>query len=338
MFDTSVNPQDDVPYREMVYFPLKIDALIISVLLSATTTAAVVLLSLIFKLYKRPLALMVLAISIAHVIFHFSKLSVLVFRPHSDLHCRFLSIFIIFGIESAAIWGALFAHAFYIITKYQSTHEIQRMMKYYLLFAVLLPIVNGVLSFFTGHIVYSEAQQTCVHRLYLNHFDFSSNIYVAIPIWISCLSSIIWYRMAIKNISGLQNSQTGSELYILMIYPGILLFCWCPNVVIQTLTQFGLPPSNTVAIISVFIVNMQGFFDALGYGRSVREALSASFNNGCKRNFPNEEQTYIEPQTLEEKRVSSMSAGNYSLLSVQNELDINRNQSTVDEKHCGLRI
>lgn len=323
MFSASVNVQAGDPYYELVWFPCQISPLI-SILISGIATITVVFLSVIFKLYKRPLSLMVLAISIAHVLFYFSKLSVLVFQPQSDLHCRILSILCVFGINSAVIWGALFAHAFYITLKYQNINEVSRMMKYYLIGAVLLPIFSGILSFLTNHLFYSPTEGTCVHRIYPNRFDVSDNICVLFPVWVACIASIIWYKMAINKISELQWTQTGSELYLLMIYPGILVFCWAPTLVTQTAMQFGATPSQTLNNILIFITNMQGLFDALVYGRSVREELRDSFKKLFGKQTPQEEQLFIEPHILEEK--SDRSSGAYLTMSIRSEGSRNLNR------------
>lgn len=134
----------------MVYFPPTIDALIL-VLLSGIATGIIVLLSLNFTLYKQPLSLMVLAINLAHIFFYYSKLSVLFYQPRNELHCKVLGILHVFGLEPAAFWGALFAHAFYTILKQPADLEarVASMIKYYFIFAVLYPLIAGTVSFFT---------------------------------------------------------------------------------------------------------------------------------------------------------------------------------------------
>ena len=321
MFDPSLSVQGDAPYQEMIYFPLKISSLF-TVLISAIATGIVVLLSLIFRLYKKPFSAMVLAINIAHVLFYYSKLSVLVFPPQSDLHCKILSIINVFGLESAAIWGALFAHAFYIIIKHQGTSEITRMMKYYVPIAVLVPLINGVVSFLSDYLVFSDKEATCVHRIYFGHIDVKQIFFGSIPVWSACVASLILYKLAINKIAQLQNAEAGTELYILLIYPGIFLLCWGPILIVQATVQFGATPSETLIKVLIALTNLQGFFDALVYGRSIREALNESITRCLGKNIKKEGHTFIEPSVISERNLRELSAGNYSLLSARNDLVI----------------
>lgn len=323
MVDLSLTHRTEEEFRDMVYFPRSID-LLISVFLSAIATGVVVLLSLIFKLYKKPLSRMVLAINVAHVFFYYSKLSVLVFPPQTTFHCRILAITVVFGMESAAIWGALFAHSFYITLKYQSTLEILRMMKFYVLLAVVVPLISGIVSFSTNFFIYAEKEGTCVHRVYSDRIDIQYDVFVITPIWLACVVGIIWYKMAINKIARLQESQVGAEVYVLLIYPGILLFCWSPLMTTQTAMGFGATPGRMLVEVCIFLANMQGFCDALVYGRSVREALRDSINGWLGRTVSKEEQTFIEPQCVPEKLEKELANGNYSLLSAQSDLVISR--------------
>ena len=291
----------------MNYFPVGLGSLI-PVLLSAITISIVILLSLYLKLYKRSLSLMVLAINIAHVFFYYTKLSVLVFQPSSDFHCRILSITVNFGLESAAFWGAMFAHGFYITLKHQSTNQLPYMMKYYLLFAVLAPLINGFSCFFAHFLIYSETERTCVHHIYSDRIDVPFLIFANIPVGTACLASIILYKMSINQIAMLQETKAGAELYVLMIYPGILIFCWGPTLVLQTLMQFGVVPHPTLVNTFVLLSNLQGFFDAVVYGKNIRDALRGKGDN------------LAEPQTIIEQSHRSITAGDYSLLSVRNEI------------------
>lgn len=307
MIDPALHLQGGGDYHDMIYFPVKINAMI-SMFLSGFATAIIVSISLIFKLYKRPLARMVLVINMAHVLFYFSKISVLLFPPRSELHCRILSIIVVFGIESAVFWGALFAHLFYVIIKSQSMDEVPLMMKYYVLVAVILPFVSGILSSFTKFLIYSESLETCVHRVYADHFDLSYDLHVLIPVWLACILSTVWYKKAISKISDLQWNSDRNELYVLLIYPGVLMFCWGLHLVLQTIIQMGTSPSQTLIDISISLVNLQGFFDALVYGRSVKEALKDRARSHYGRKISQEE------EIVEVKSNREMSAGSYSYL------------------------
>lgn len=279
-------------YHEMVYFPLTFSALI-SPLLSALATTTVVLISLICKFYKRPLSFMVLAINTAHVLFCFSKLSVLVFQPRSSFHCSIIGIINVFGLESAALWGALFAHAFYITLKYQCIDKIPSIMKYYLIIAVLFPLINGIISALTNYFVYSPTAETCVHRIFYGKFDIFVNLYAIFPIWLACIGSIVWYKMAINKISDLHSAEAGGEMWVLMIYPGVMLVCWSPNLVAQTAIQFGATPSSTLTNSFLFLVNLQGFFDAVVYGKSVKEVVRDSISGYFGKKRSNTDETVM---------------------------------------------
>lgn len=326
MCDASIIRQDGGFCREVVYYPVKIDHMI-SVLLSGIATGIVVVLLLIFKLYKRPLSRMVLAINIAHMLFYYSKFVLILFPPRSDKYCQILSIINVFGFESAAIWGCLFAHAFYLILKHQSFNEqyLPPMMNYYLIFAVLVPLANGFVSYLIHFLVYSEDKGTCVHLIYSNKIDISYLLSTVIPIGIACLLSIIWYKMLISKISGLRGAPTSSELYVFMIYPGILLFCWCPTLIVQISLQFGANLSDDVVKTVIFIVNSQGLLDALVYGRFLKDVLKESFS-GCYRKYvlKSEETSASEPLSLEESVEQELTISSLSLLSEHNEPSVNR--------------
>lgn len=332
MFTNTLNLEAEGSFREMVYFPLNIDSLI-TALLSAIATTIVILLSLIFKLYKKPTSLMVFAINIAHALFYYTKLSVLVQPPTSDSYCKFLNVFNIYGLESTSIWSALFAHAFYFIVKYPSSCDTRLprvIKKYYLPIAVLFPLINGALSLFTNHLIYSETAGTCVHRVYPDQFDVTGHLFFRFPILLTCLASIVWYKMAINKIFALQDTRRGTELYVFMIYPGILLLCWGPHVVIQTAVQLGLPVSRTLVNISIYLSYLQGFFDALVYGKSVGKVLSNAVKNYLGKDVSNERETLLESTTSDEysNRIQRDVSFNSSYLSDECEIDVIRNQST----------
>lgn len=312
MFEDSLILQSGTGYIEMVYFPLQINSLI-AVLISAIATIIILTLSLIFKLYKRPTALMVLTMNIAHFSFYYSKLSVLVYQPESDFHCRILTIMHIYGLQSAVIWGALFAHAFYIVVKYHETCDVElpRMVKYYMLIAVALPLFNGILAAICGQLEYSDVEKTCVHRVYRDRFDVNGNIWVRIPVAFACIASLFWYKRAINTLSALQGKKKKSaELYILMIYPSILLFCWGPHGVLQVLIQLGLhsPTVSALSDIFVFLTNLQGTFDAIVYGRSIGIVVIEAINTCLGKNPSKEKEKVVETQVLESSYERDMRA------------------------------
>lgn len=312
----SLMSQDEGQYHEVVYFPLETLS-VIPVLISALATTTIVLLSLFFKFYRRPLSLMILAINIAHVLFYFSKLSVLVLKPRSDFHCKILGIIDIFGLESAAFWATLFSHLFYIILKHQSFSVVPIMLRYYLFFAVLLPFTAGVLSFFTNHVIYSADQGTCVHRVYLDRIDITGNLFVRIPIGFACIACAVWYKMALNQLKHLRSIQTGMELYAVMIYPAILVICWGPNFFLQIALQLGATPGPTVINGFLFLAHLHGLWDALVYGRSVREIRRDSIISGQVQN--NSKQAPI----LAEKNRDDLPSGYYSYLSGEGFLENN---------------
>ena len=317
MLDTSLNTFNEDPHQDMVYFPHRIRFLI-PVLISAIATGIVVLLSLAFKLYKRPLSGMILAMNISHVLFYCSKLSVLFLPPHSNFHCGILSVINVFGLQSGEFWGAVFAHAFYIALKHQTTSEIPRMMKYYVIIAVIVPLINGLASLPTSFLIYSDTEKTCVHRIYFGRIDIESDLFTMIPMWIACIASAIWYKKAINKIAGLQETEAGPELYVLMIYPGILLVCWGPALIFEALLQFGLVGPNPTAFqIFNYLVNIQGFFNALVYGKSVAGAVRESCDRCLGKNVSKQTQTFIVPSIISERNERELTPGNYSLLSVQ---------------------
>lgn len=315
MVDISLRIPEEDTYHDMIYFPLEVQDQI-PIIISAIPTTLVVSLSLIFRLYRRPLSLMVLAINIAHVFFYYTKMSVLVFPPQSGIHCKILSIFNVFSFESAAIWGALFAHAFYTILKDHSFNEfhLPRMIKFYLIFGVLIPLVNGVLSFFTDRLIYSESKGACVHRVYADRIDTWVLVFTLIPIGLSCFMSMVWYKMAMNKISALQGKETGGELYVLMIYPGILLLCWGPSLLTQIVMQFGVNPSTTLINIGLALVNSEGLLDSVVYGRFLRDVLRDTWNNYFKKSIIDED-TFIEQQIIISGRLSKESRTETRLLS-----------------------
>ena len=323
MLETSLNLKDGLPFHDMVYFPLKLDSLI-SVLISAIATTIIVSLSLIFKLYKQPTSLMVLTINIGHVLFYYSKLSVLIYQPLSDTHCKILGIFSVFGSQSSAIWGALFAHAFNNILKYQEISEIRllRSLKYYLLIAVMIPAIMGGLSCWTDLIVYSNNYGTCVHRVYPDSVDTIGYIFIRVPVLIACVASIIWYKIAINKLSGLQGKRKSGDFYLFMIYPGIMVFCWGPHLTVQALVEFGAAPSQNLINVLIFVKYLQGFFDALVYGKSVVKVLRESVKSCLGKNVKDEEETLIESEDEEYRRDPSLT--NYSQVVAGQESNFNK--------------
>ena len=214
---------------------------------------------------------MILTLNAANTIYCFMKISGYIYKPSGLPYCKTAITISRVFICMSILASTLFGHTLYTITKYESLEAIEKYMKRYLLVLTVVPLTLGFSSGLTNYISYSQTQHTCVHLIYPGEIDTLLIFLVIIPTAICCILSAYWFIKAggELNAKGLRGSKADS--IALLIYPGIVIFCWIPILTYNVLKGFGyIQPSETVDVVMSNIYQLQGLLDAVTYGIAPR--------------------------------------------------------------------
>lgn len=267
--------------QEYIFFPA--DSIVYPLISSTAILAVLASFYFTKASMKNPLNKMVIAINLADLVFVLTKASASVIEPINDVHCKFLQVSAQSGIISSVFWGAFFGHALYIVAKYYQGDQIAKYMINYVIFGVFVPIGLSFGSIFTDYVVYSATNGgVCVHRLAAGQVDYDSLIFTIIPIGIGCVLSVMWYFMAFLRIKNLVREGDKANLMMLMVYPGIMLLCWTPILIVSTRTFFGLNSNHTFVSIARALDQLQGLFDAIVYSGLIT-TLKRGYNRTCNK-------------------------------------------------------
>lgn len=315
-------------YTHLYFFSDGWDFFIL-ILLSVISTTVVVIASLTLKLYQRPLSAMVLGVCLADLLFYCTKLSYFIWKPSSSLHCKILGVFGVLGLNASVIWGGFFAYAFYIILKTQDSNIVSSRMKYFILIVTIWSAINVTYSAISDFMDYDENQKTCIHRVANVDTDFDYLICITLPIFLSIIASLIWYKLALNRLNALNVVENKTESYVLLVYPGILVFCWTPFLVMHLITLAkDSAPSDLFNGIAIRLAHLQGILDAVVYGQSVRELFVKGMRDKCyKRKSIDRDSSRAETIELERPRGDKDSGTNTSLYQIGSADDDSRRQT-----------
>lgn len=274
---TGVQLQAQPEYVEVVLFPIGMPYLI-SPILSGIATFIVIVCCIIFKSYKEPLGLMIFGITISDFAFCYVKTVYSIWLPSTDFMCKLAQGIGQYGVVSSVLWGAFFGHALLLITRSFQIDVLKTVTKYYLFFAVTVPLGLATLSIMTDYVVYENVNgvERCIHKVYKGSVDVTFAVFTTIPLLIGCILSIVWYAMAAKKLKQVIQGDNAKHLLTLIVYPAIMLGCWLPVLGNFTLSPFGLESSAETRALFQAIDQMQGLLDALIYGGS-KHALITKF-------------------------------------------------------------
>ena len=260
----TANVPSEGQYQDFPYISPESD-FIIPAALSFCSTLLVVLFTTYKKFWRCALAKMIFASNLMDAIFFSSKLSVLLHTPGSNTYCLTMRLIFNFIYFSLMIWKACFGHAFYSILKTKKTETLSHNLKYYTLFALVLPFISFVSSIFHGKPNYSEETQSCVDRVYLYKLDWPLMLYIIIPCISTIVLNIIWYIWAYRELQSIKLKKNIKESLTLILYPGVLIVCWLPLFLVQTFVQFGVAANQSAIKGLTILAYLMGFFNALVY-------------------------------------------------------------------------
>lgn len=203
----------------------------------------------------------------ADILFSFPKIIDYFMPSSTTFWCRFTEAIVLFGVQSSFIWSAFFGHLLYVVSTNSRVDELSRFKKAYILFAVFLPAISAISMTFTPYVMIDPDTKLCAHPVYQGHVDFLYLFLMSIPLMTCCLLSIIWYVLAGIQLRKHLDRGSTIELLVLVLYPGILLVCWVPNLVLNMYIFIGghEVPNKTIMVGFVTLGHMQGFLDAIVY-------------------------------------------------------------------------
>ena len=251
---------------EIYFYPISIGDSI-STFLSAVATCLVVILGSAYKIHEKPLGKMILTVNFLDLIFCLTKLSVFVFPPSSTPYCKVLQAFSQSSLLASILWGTFFGHVLFRVVKYQRIEAIQSPFKWYVLISVVTAGGLGLATAFTEFIHYSDTKKACVHPVTAGTLDVTNLVFGVIPIGTCCFSGIAWYVLAAVILRNSRIVLKGRDLLALLVYPGIIIICWMPELTVNmTASLVGFNVSDVLNGILQNIFLLQGFLDAVVYG------------------------------------------------------------------------
>ena len=262
----------DGPIDQLTLFTPPLEH-IITPTLSTFATLIAILNCLFTKLYNDPLQKMVLMINLADFLYCGVYASSYFVKTYTDAYCRIAFAVYNFGLQSAMIWAAMFGHGLYTYIKTRKIEKLSSNLKYYMLFAVLLPLLFAVsISLFTDYLKLDKHRLTntmkCLHNTN-GEKDYESLLYVYLPINVCFLSNLVFYTVAIKKLRRLLKEENQGGVFFLAAYPGILIVCFVPMGVGFLLTFVGVNLSAAVRRWLWSLTQLQGLFDAIVYGGGI---------------------------------------------------------------------
>lgn len=300
-------------YVEIVFYPTAPWELSCCAI-SAVTTCFVIILCIISGFYKTHTGRIVIWINFSDFTYSIPKIVNAIVHGKGDGYCLGLQFVAGYGLVSSIIANALFGHALLYMLKNQTLAVPERTMKYYVFFCVILPLAEPIASYFTKIAVYSPELGTCVHRVYNGRPDYSFIFQRLVPFGLICTSSMIFYLRVVYIIRSVYTEAKKRDLLGFLAYPGIVMICWFPNLILDILLSLHYEINNVAMILMVMNGQLLGFWDSIAYGlsKNVRSYLRGVC---CKEKNTIE----FEAKSSEEEIFSSSST--YRIRNAESELD-----------------
>ena len=272
----------------------------ISLLISSLATTLVVIYGVHNKIYKHVLGKMVLIVNAADLAFCLIYLSVRFLAPANDMQCKIVQAFAHSTLIFSLLWGTFFGHSLYIMSKYQNLSALQKSYKDYIRISVVFSLGLGIATIFTNYTQFSATEKSCVHLVRAHETDVTLIIFSQIPISVVCLLGVFWYISAglmLKKGTGLTRI---NNILTLLIYPGIVIICWLPVNIVTVCLTAGVTISRGVDGVTKNLYQLQGLFDAMGYGIAPVMKKRCASNNQVDIEYSEDEDAEIN------KRCSSL--------------------------------
>lgn len=267
----------DTSYSDLIFISLDVHSSI-SGFISLVATSLLIVLGFYFRIYERRLGKMVLVVNTADFIYILLKLLGFIYKPTDDVYCRVTGAIAHAALMMSFTWVVFFAHTLYESVKQHNLQDFQTTQtdfKYYWIISTTICSILGFGVLLTDYVSYSDSLQTCVHRVYFREFDFTMGCLAIIPTFILCFLCITLCFLSAKNMKKLIPDIRKRDLLPLLLYPAIMIICFFPAMIANTMIIYQILPSTGLGIVLKNLIQLHGFFDVLAYGvPTLRTALN----------------------------------------------------------------
>ena len=212
--------------------------------------------------------------------------------PKSGPFCKVAIMMVEAGGNSAFFWAPVFAHALYILAKHKSVALIEKYWIHYFSFAVVLPIIFGIAIIFPDYVQYDSKDDKCVHYTYEGEVDVGYIVFAHLPTYMAILPCIFYYVLAGRYLRKQLSEEKRAEIFVIGLFPAVLLVCWIPILTFYMIKDFGGSPPDGLELVFQTLANSNGFFDALVYGGTFK-FLRTLFVQSCFKKV-----AVIEPEEI----------------------------------------
>lgn len=280
------------------------DYLLIPPIISSVSTAFVIIVSLSFKLHKSPLGIMILGINFSDFVYAFTK-SIGPFIPvESNAPCMILVFVGNISLRASILWGALFGHALLITITHHGLHILRMKIKWYLFFSIMIPFALSIPYLFLSYVRYDESAGICI---IISEAVLNFVLLKTTPIILGIFLSMYWYIRAARNLAQIMAIKSKGQLLTLLVFPMIELICWLPAITTQLIQKLDGPSESYPNALSKTLQSfayLQGFFDAMVYGRSVN--MLGMIWQKCRRgSSDNGDRGILSLEKLEQSKTES---------------------------------
>lgn len=313
-------------FDEIVLFPNDPLSLIL-LSLSIVSSLVVLVVCVVYKLYRQPLEFMVTWTTFAHVTGSVIELILGAPFGKTALDCKIATVVELFSDISTFHWTSFFGHALITTIKTQNMDAIVRYKLRYFLFGTIVPLFYSLVNFFQKWIDVSN--NICVYRIPRQGHEGILFVLSTIPFYIMFGLCLWWYIRAIIRMRKELDKEYRSQAFVLLLFPGILIVCWLPDLVLNMLIYLQFVPSTTAFTVMKLLDYSQGFLDSMVYGisRNVFKYARKQLRKCRKRFNKNSEEESFTVHRMDSTEKEKL---NQSLLRVQQERDtrkMSRNKS-----------
>lgn len=218
----------------------------------------------IYKIFDKPLGPMVLVVNITYLIFCLLKSSVFIYKPPNDLYCKIMQTITQVLLLLSVTWSVFFSHSLYTVMKAQSLDVLKTNFRHYTIISGIITVVFGITLPFTDFVVYSG--ETCVHIIKNGHTDVTFTVFTTLPMIFCCGLAIFWYVRTGVHLKRKGHHIDNQYLLTLLAYPGIIIVCVFPAIVLDVMNWFGTFQDENVRTVLGNLFMLTGAMDAFVYG------------------------------------------------------------------------
>ena len=267
-----IDSLQEADYRDIVFFPAQSLIAPSPTLIANSIVAARFIL---LKAYSVPVGKLIFALNLMNLCYCSTKLSVHLLPPQTEISCRLFEVAACFGAVSSMILGACFGHSLYMLTRYRSLEASAKYVTHYPFIGIIGSATLAICTYLTPLVqmsVAADGSLHCVHRIYVGKPDYTFIIFVDMPVVIAIVLSVIWYSFSVARLRNLFDTSY-KYIWVLLIYPAMLVICWLPLLIEALLASYGITISSGLATVLKAFDKLQGFINAIVYWRGSKKTL-----------------------------------------------------------------